>query len=186
MLVLVTVTVAGAMLVPSLLGYNLYAIDGGSMEPTIHRGALAYAKEVPVASLKKGDVITYVPPGHSRVVTHRIIQVARPLPREGPVYRTQGDANAQADLRVFRLDKPTQARFSFSIPLVGWGQVLLGNPIVKVLALGLPALLVAVWIVGSLWSEGGRVIRERDEAAEEYDALDAEEEALAAAAAARA
>ena len=52
-----------------------------------------------------------------------------------------------------------------SIPLLGWGLILLGIPIVKVLALGLPALLIAVWIMASLWKEGGRALRERDAAA---------------------
>lgn len=185
-LVLVTVAVVGAMLVPTLLGYNLYAIDGGSMEPTIQRGALAYDREVPVSELRRGDVITYVPPGHSRVVTHRIIEIARPDPRGGPVYRTQGDANARADMRTFRLDRASQARFSFSIPVVGWLLLYLGTPIVKVLALGLPALLIAVWIVASLWREGGRALREQDPAAEEYGALDAEDEQLVSGAGARA
>jgi signal peptidase I len=180
-LVLVIVTVVGGMLVPALLGYNLYAIDGGSMEPTIQRGALAYAREVPAADLEVGDVITYVPPGHSRAVTHRIIEVTRPDPRGKPVYRTKGDANARPDMRLFRLDRPTQARFEFSVPLIGWALIFLGIPIVKVLALGVPALLVAVWILASLWREGGQRLREQDEAASEYEALDAEEEELAGA-----
>lgn len=178
-LVLVVVAVAATMLVPPLLGYDLYAIDGGSMEPTIHRGAIAYSTEVPVSELKVRDVITYVPPGHSRAVTHRIIGIARPDPRAKPVYRTKGDANAQPDLRIFRLDRPTQARFAFSVPVIGWLMILLAIPLVKVLALGLPALLIGLWIMGSLWKEGGRNLRERDQAAEEYGALDAEDEALA-------
>jgi signal peptidase I len=179
-LVLVIVAVVGGMLVPALLGYNLYAIDGGSMEPTIHRGALAYAEEVHADELKVGDIITYVPPGHSRAVTHRIVEVTRPDPRGRPVYRTKGDANARPDMRLFRLDRPTQARYSFSVPVIGWALIFLGIPVVKVLALGLPALLVAVWMMASLWREGGRRLREQDEAASEYGALDAEDEELAA------
>lgn len=185
-LVLITVAVVGAMLVPALLGYDLYAVDGGSMEPTIQRGALAYASEVPVAELKVRDVITYVPPGHSRPVTHRIVDVLRPDAGGLPIYRTKGDANPRPDMRVFRLDRPTQARLSFSIPVVGWVLILLGNPIVKVLALGLPALLIALWMIGSLWQEGGRVMREREEAARERGALDDEDEELAGVAGARA
>lgn len=179
LLVSVTVIVVGALLVPPLLGFDLYAVDGGSMEPTIHRGAVAYAREVPVGDLKVGDVITYVPPGHSRPMTHRIIEITRPDPRLGPIYRTKGDANQRPDLRLVRLDRPTQARFSFSIPVIGWALLYLSVPLVKVLVLGLPALLVAIFILASLWREGGRVLHERDAAAEEYEALDADDEALA-------
>lgn len=41
------------------------------------------------------------------------------------------------------------------------------------LALGVPALLVAVWIMGSLWRDGGRLVREQeeDEDSLEYEAL---------------
>lgn len=167
-LVLVVLTVAGTMLVPPLLGFDLYAVGGGSMEPMIDRGALAYAREVPVSRLRVGDVITYVPPGHSRPVTHRLTQITRPDPAKRPVYQTKGDANSAPDMRVFRLDRPTQARYVFSLPLLGWVLLHLANPLVKVIALGLPALLVAVWVLSSLWREGGRILRERAEEAE-YD-----------------
>lgn len=98
------------------------------MEPTIDRGALVYAREVPVSRLRVGDVITYVQPGHSRPVTHRLTQIARPEPDKGPVYQSKGDANAAPDMRVFRLDRPTQARYVFSLPLLGWALLYLANP----------------------------------------------------------
>lgn len=48
------------------------------------------------------------------------------------------------------------------------------------IALGLPALLVAIWVLASLWREGGRVLRERAGEAAEYDeALRDEAELLA-------
>ena len=62
-----------ALLVPAALGYDRYVITGGSMEPTIPLGSLAYAEVVPTGELRVGDVITYVPPGKPRPVTHRII-----------------------------------------------------------------------------------------------------------------
>ncbi len=181
-LVLIVVAVVSTMLVPALLGFNLYAIAGGSMEPTIQRGALAYAREVPVSRLRVGDVITYVPPGHSQPVTHRVSQITRPERSKPPVYQTKGDANARPDLRIFRLDRPTQARYIFSLPFAGWVLLFLSSPLAKVLVLGVPAVLVALWVVASLWREGGRLLRDReDAAAAEYEALDEEDEALATA-----
>lgn len=172
--------VVGTMLVPALLGLDMYAIGGGSMEPAIPRGALLYAREVPVSDLRVGDVITYVPPGHSRPVTHRLTKISRPERAKPPIYQTKGDANPRPDMRVFRLDRQTQARYLFSIPLLGWVLLFLGSPVAKVLALGVPALLVAVWVLASLWREGGRVLGEREDvAAAEYEALGDDEEALA-------
>lgn len=173
LLMVVTLAVVGAILVPPLLGYHEFAIRGGSMEPTIHRGAVAYAEDVPVSALRERDVITYTPPGHTQPVTHRIVGITRPQKREGPVFRTQGDANAKADLRTFRLDQPTQARYAFSVPYLGWVLIYLENPLFRILALGAPALLVAVRIMGSLWKEGGRILAEQeaDEASLEYEEL---------------
>ena len=110
------------------------------MEPTIHRGSLVFDEIVPVRDLRAGDVITYVPPGRRSPVTHRIISAKHA--KGGRVFRTQGDANAAADMRPFQLDKPTQARYSFSIPYLGWLFIALGNPQARLILLALPALLV--------------------------------------------
>ncbi len=42
--------------IPVLFGYERYVITGGSMEPTIHKGSVAFGKVVPVADLRVGDV----------------------------------------------------------------------------------------------------------------------------------
>ena len=90
-----------ATLVPGLFGYQRFVVVGGSMEPTIHRGSLVFDEVVPVGSLATGDVITYVPPGHSDPVTHRIIERdSRPrrtgVPHEGRRQRGAGPAPVHA------------------------------------------------------------------------------------------
>src|SRR5829696_1793968 len=90
-----------ATFVPGLFGYQRFVVVGGSMEPNIHRGSLIFDEVVPAARLAVGDVITYVPPGHGTPVTHRII--SRTSERGEWVFRTQGDANRQPDLRPFTL-----------------------------------------------------------------------------------
>ena len=105
--------------VPGLLGYQRYVLVGGSMEPTIHRGSLVFDEIVRVRELREGDVITYVPPGARKAVTHRIIS-AKHQKTGSPVFRTQGDTNAAADMRPFKLDQPHQARYRFSVPYLGW------------------------------------------------------------------
>ena len=118
------------------------------MEPTIHRGSLIFDDLVPVRDLRAGDVITYQPPGGSKPVTHRIISAKRQK-TGSPIFRTQGDANAAPDMRTFKLDQRTQARYRFSVPYLGWAFIALGNPRARFLLLALPALLIALSMFAS-------------------------------------
>lgn len=151
---------AATMLVPAALGLERYVITGASMSGTYDRGALLYAEQVPVTSLRVGDVITYEPPagaGPSGLVTHRIVEIRERA--GGPVFRTAGDANAKPDPWRFRLDGPMQARAEFAIPYAGWAFAALSIREVRMLVIGLPALLVAVLLLAGLWRESGRAAR---------------------------
>src|SRR5215210_6373148 len=100
-LLLLALAALAVTIVPGTMGYERYVLVGGSMEPTIHRGSLVFDDIVRVRELRAGHVITYVPPGHERPITHRIISVRRD--QEGrPVFRTQGDASGQPDARAFQ------------------------------------------------------------------------------------
>ena len=72
-------------------------------------------------------MITYVPPVDARARDPPDRPIAR-RPDGEPVFRTQGDNNARADLRPFTLDRPTQARYAFAIPYVGYLFILLADP----------------------------------------------------------
>ncbi len=76
------------IVVPLLFGYERYVITGGSMEPTIPKGALVLA--VPAASYGVGDVVAVAQPGNTPY-THRISRLAA-LDGE-PYVETKGDAN---------------------------------------------------------------------------------------------
>ena len=148
---------------PGFFGYQRYVLVGHSMEPNIHRGSLVFDEIVPVADLREGDVITYVPPGNVEPVTHRI--VSRKLHKGRPMFRTKGDNNAVADPRTFQLDRPTQARFAFSVPYLGWLFIALGTAKLRFILLAIPALLIALSMLGALWREGGRLTAAQREAA---------------------
>jgi signal peptidase I len=160
LLLLMTLAAIAVTFVPGLMGYERYVLVGGSMEPTIHRGSLVFDDVVRVRDLRAGDVITYVPPGRRNPVTHRIISAKR---QKGgsPVFRTQGDANAQPDMRPFKLDEPTQARYRFAVPYLGWVFIVLGTPQARFILLALPALLIAFTLLAKLWREGGELVAER-------------------------
>jgi signal peptidase len=148
------------IVVPALFGYHRYVINGKSMETAIPYGSVVYDDEVPVGDLVVGDVITFVPPPEYAVtdpVTHRIISI-----EDGPdgqrVFRTKGDNNEGPDPWEFTLDQPTQARVAFHVPYVGFFYIALSVWWVRLLAIVLPALAVAVWLGVSLWRDAGREV----------------------------
>jgi signal peptidase I len=149
--------------VPGLLGYQRYVLVGHSMEPTIHRGSLVFDEIVNVSDLRKGDVITYVPPGNVEPVTHRLVSRKNGT-KGGPVLRTKGDNNAVADPRNVQLNKPRQARYAFSVPYLGWLFIALGNAKARFILLAIPALLIALSMLAGLWREGGRLAAAREAA----------------------
>jgi signal peptidase I len=133
---------AALMLVPAALGYERYVIGGGSMGSTVPRGSIAYEQRVPVGALRVGDVITYTPPGRADRVTHRIVSIA-----PGGVLRTKGDANAAPDPWTFTLPAREQAVVRFHVPFAGYAFIALGVRWVRMLVIGLPALLVALVVL---------------------------------------
>lgn len=141
------VTVLGivALLVPTLLGFDRYVIVSNSMKGTFERGAVVFSKSQSVNDLKIGDVITYRPPaqtGINHLVTHRISD--RTVNDDGSImFRTKGDANPGKDPWTFSLVNGTQNVMEFSVPAVGYGLIALANPQVRMLLIGIPALIIA-------------------------------------------
>src|SRR6266545_1090616 len=84
------------VLVPALLGFQRYVITSGSMTGIYDRGSLVFDRVVATSSLKAGDVITFRPPGHAGLVTHRIASVR--VVGGQRVFTTKGDANRTADV----------------------------------------------------------------------------------------
>jgi len=152
------VLLALLMLAPALFGYARYTILTGSMAGTYDPGSVVYAKPVPTAQLRVGDVITYAPPassGASGLVTHRIFSIA-PGPHGGRTFRTKGDANRRADPWRFKLDQPTQARVGFGVPYVGRLLIALSDRGTRMLFVGLPALMIAIGVVIALVRDARR------------------------------
>ncbi len=158
---------AASLLIPAALGYQRYVIVSGSMTGTYDRGSIVYDEEVPVDQLKVGDSITYAPPpgaSPEELVTHRIAWIGRNKGGE-EIFRTKGDANESADPWTFSLDKSEQAKVAFSIPYVGYLLAGLSIPIVRMLAIGIPAIVVAFLILGGIWRDAGEEARRRREEA---------------------
>ena len=146
---------------PSLFGYERYVLVGSSMEPTIHRGSLVFDEIVPVRSCARATSSPTSRPAAPAGDAPDHLGQAPEAAAGPPVFRTQGDNVAKPDMRAFTLDKPTQARYSFAVPYLGWLYVALGTPQLRLILLVAPALLIALSMLARLWREGGRLAAER-------------------------
>lgn len=127
--------------VPGFLGFQMYAVVSGSMEPAIPVGSLVYVEEADASALAPGDVVAYfsaVEPG--TVVTHRVVENRAD---EGCLV-TKGDANEDVDMLSVKYSQLI-GRVRTSVPFYGFLAGFLGTFTGKLLAAG--GILVAVFLM---------------------------------------
>ena len=119
-------------------GVRFYAVDSGSMAPTIATGAIVVDLPVTQATVYHvGDVVTFHPtPGYT--VTHRIAAIG------SNGISTKGDANPSDDVGSIKPDMIV-GRVAFSVPYAGYVAVFFQHPAGVVALLLLLLALLAVW-----------------------------------------
>jgi signal peptidase len=155
----------GFMLVPALFGLQRFVITGGSMTGAIDKGSVVYSRLTPVDRLRAGDIVTFVPPGETSPITHRIVAIR--IQRGERVFRTKGDFNQVADPWQITFSQAAEPRCVFQVPYVGYALALLAVRPVRVVLIGLPAILIAASLLVSLWRSAGEEVRRREEASSE-------------------
>lgn len=137
----IAVILAAAVLVPRVAGATPYAVLSSSMEPDLPPGTLVVVRPVDPTTLGVGSVITYqLESGEAAVVTHRV--VSQTIDNDGePLFRTQGDANNQADEAWVR---PAQIKGElwYSVPYLGYANNLLTGQERQWAVYGVAALLL--------------------------------------------
>lgn len=87
---------------PRLLGYRVYAVISGSMEPAISVGDLVYVRQTEPEDVEENDVIAfYAAESSGAIILHRVME-NRTV--DGS-FITKGDANAQPDLSPVSYDR---------------------------------------------------------------------------------
>ncbi len=80
---------------PRMMGYEIYAVVSGSMEPEMPVGSLVYVKGEEAAEIAEGEVIAfYSSVDAGSVITHRVVE-NRVVSGE---FITKGDANEKEDM----------------------------------------------------------------------------------------
>ena len=120
-----------------LLGYQVFNVISGSMEPAYHVGDLIYVKEVDVNEIEVGTPITFVVNEDLVVATHRVIKVDA----ENQHFYTKGDANEAADAAPVHFNNVIGVP-RFRIPYLGYVSDFIQNPPGMYIAVGVCVLLI--------------------------------------------
>lgn len=143
---------------PRVLPYRVDVVASGSMAPTIPKGSIVVLRPISADKVTIGDIITFYPPDHSQLVTHRVVAIADTA--DGPAFVTKGDANPLPDpwnLPATGSGWHCVSHFPYIGYLMSVGGLSLG-PLsvidVPILALGL-TMLIPVWLPRRLPRKSG-------------------------------
>ena len=162
---MVTVVIVLALLLAGVrfLGFQVFTVLSGSMEPVYHTGSLIYVKEVDYRDLGEGDVITFLL-NEDTVATHRIVGVV-PDENDPSVvrYRTKGDANDAEDGSLVHY-KNVIGSPVFTIPKLGYLANYIQNPPGTYIAMsGGAILMILVFLPDLLGSSDGETKKPSEE-----------------------
>ena len=140
--VLLSVVLTPAGQVPQVLGYSVFRVMTGSMEPEIREDSLLVVQKTPPEDIAPGDVISFFSPDpmlEGAVNTHRVVRIEKENGRTQ--FITKGDANVIEDIY------PTDAsalvgRVVFQSYGLGKTVSLLSSPLVFGIIILLPLLVI--------------------------------------------
>ena len=151
-LVAISVIIAVLLVGVRLVGFQVYTVLSGSMEPTYHTGSLIYVKSVDYQDIKSGDVITFML-DEDTIATHRVVQVI-PDEEDSTVlrYQTKGDANDVVDAGLVHYKNVIGCPV-FTIPYMGYVANYIQNPPGTYIAITAGALLLLLVFLPDLFQE---------------------------------
>ncbi len=139
--------VAVALVGARIIGYGVYTVVSGSMEPAYSVGDLIYVKKVAPAEIKVGDPITFVLNDDLVVATHRVVEIDA----ENQHFYTKGDANESPDASPVHF-KNLIGKPVFKIPFVGYISNWIKTPPGIYIAFGGCAILLAIVFLPDLFT----------------------------------
>ena len=175
-LLLAVIGLCVPLTVPRVLGYEVYDVISGSMEPEIPLGSVIYVKHADPADIKEGEVIAYN--DGTGVIAHRVTTNRTSVGE----FVTKGDANNIEDINPVPYDAVV-GRVETSVPMMGAFMALYASTVGKVYLLLTAACGVMLNILASRIREVRR-IRARRAAAQVVGVTDTGGASVAAAVAA--
>ena len=167
-LVVLIVLCAVFLMGSRLLGFQCYNVISPSMEPEYMVGDLIYVKDVDPATIKEGDVITFIVNEDLVVGTHRVVRVDA----ENQRFYTKGDANEIEDQSPVHFNNVIGVP-KFAIPKLGYVSDFVQNPPGMYITIGVGIILILLVFLPDL-------LGKKKTEAEDAQVLAAKEEITAA------
>jgi len=142
--VLLSVVLTPAGQVPQVLGFSVFRVLTGSMEPEIPEGALLLVRKTDTDTIQIGDVISFFSPDptlEGAVNTHRVVDIQTENGEK--IFYTKGDANVLEDTYPVRADMVVGKAVHVSTGL-GKAVAVLANPLVFGSVILLPLLAILI------------------------------------------
>ncbi len=146
LMLLVVIAAAIPLTIPNFMGYEVYNVVSGSMEPTIPIGSIIYVKEVDPTEIYSGDIIAFRSEGS--VIMHRVTENKVV---EG-TFTTKGDANDGEDMN----DVPYENLIGVvvrHIPVLGQLLILFGSTFGRICMICFAACGALLNILGGRFRE---------------------------------
>lgn len=157
-----------------LMGYQVFTIISGSMEPEYNVGDLIYVKKVDPQTIKVGDDITFILNEDLVIATHRVVRIDA----EKQHFYTKGLANEIEDSDPVHFNNVIGVP-KFSIAKLGYVSNFIQNPPGTYITIGLGVLLILIVFLPDIISKKEKE-ETQDDVSEENERLKSEIEALKA------
>ena len=161
-LVVLIVACAVFLMGSRLIGYRVFNVISGSMEPAYNIGDLLYVKEVNPNEIKVGTPITFVLNEDLVVATHRVIEIDA----ENQHFYTKGDANDTADSAPVHFNNVIGVP-QFRIPLLGYVSDFIQHPPGMYITIGIGVVLIVAVFLPDMMEKKKEVVEESKEKKEE-------------------
>lgn len=136
--------------VPKWLGFRLYEVQTGSMEPEYPIGGLVYVREVQPEEIEVGDVITYqLGTDTELVMTHRVVSVDR----DAQTWVTKGDQNETEDVEPVAF-KRLIGKSVYCIPRIAFLADFLHSAKGIAAIVGVFGLVLCMWLIADRLRKG--------------------------------
>lgn len=175
LVVLLSIVVAAALLVPPLLGVDTVINDNSNIETNLPVGAVAYGKQVDTEGLKKEDKIIYIE-GSAQYVYE-----IQDMDTTAGAYKVKDVYNKNSDVESITLqDKVSKA--VVTIPFIGYAAIALQSKTGLMVVGAVIVLLIILFILSEVLRRGDDEDEDEDDEddEEEDDDDDEEEEELSA------
>ena len=155
LMLLVVIAATIPLTVPNFMGYEIFNVVSGSMEPTIPVGSIIYVKEIDPVEVESGDIIAFQ--SGDSVIMHRVTQNKVV---EG-TFTTKGDANNGEDMNDVSYDNLIGIVVKH-IPILGQLLILFGSTFGRVCMVCFAACGAVLNILGGRFRDAIEYERKED------------------------